>query len=291
MADPKSRARVERLLDGKNRTDDLTHLFLYARDRCDGRESVQEIGDFVAHHDERTKGIVTRTVREFFAIANFFGPRFTVGGPHPIDPQNLPSVTPDFLRACFTRLDHSIIKNNTGLSKAQAYKILPSLVRALRKKQDGSFALPLITRDELALFQCLASYMTMRAAFEGNQLFADLCATLKSNGLITKPELQRAPVFKPAVLLFAASIMHNSVIRIEGGSTVKVHARRDVEGIHVSAAVPVMNIGQPNEIKFACDIFTTNISPNEFCDPKLLEIPDWSAIEIELGPEGILTVL
>lgn len=291
MTDPKSRARVERLLHGKNRADDLTHLFLYARDRCDGRESVQEIGDFVAHHNERTKGIVTRAVREFFAIANFFGPRFTTGGPHPLDPQNLPNTTPDFLRACFRRLDHSTIKTRTGLSKANAYKILPSLIRALRKKPDGSFALPVVTRAELTLFQCLASYMVMREAFTGDQLFDDLCATLKSNSLITKPELQEAVVFRAPVLLFAVSMMHNSVIRIEDGSAVKIFAHCNDTGIHVNAAVPAMDIGQPNEIRFATDIFTTDIPAHEFCDPKLLGTPDWSAVEVELSPEGVLTVL
>ena len=32
-----------------------------------------------------------------------------------------------------------------------------------------------------------------------------------------------------------------------------------VQRIHVNAAVPILNIGQPNEIEFACDIFTTDI--------------------------------
>jgi hypothetical protein len=48
MADPGMRARVERLVQGDVRVDDLTRLFLFARDRCDGRECVREIGDFVA---------------------------------------------------------------------------------------------------------------------------------------------------------------------------------------------------------------------------------------------------
>lgn len=64
-----------------------------------------------------------------------------------------------------------------------------------------------------------------------------------------------------------------------------------VQRIHVNAAVPILNIGQPNEIEFACDIFTTDIPANEFCAPRLLEAPDWSAVEIELGPDGKLTVL
>ncbi len=291
MADPKSRARVERLLNGQNRADDLTHLFLYARDRCDGRESVQEVGDSVAHHDERSKGIVTRTVRDIFAVAKFFGPRFTPGGPHPYDPQDLPAITPDFLRACFRGIGHSTIKENTGMTKAKAYKILQTLVRALRKKQDGHYYLPLVSREELALFQCLTRHMVMQSAFKGDQLFEDLCATLKSNGLITTDELRRAHVFRAPVLLFAIAIMHNSAIRIEDGSIIRVCARRTNEGVCVSAAVPVLRIGQPNEVKFACDIFTTDVSAEEFCSPTLLREQDWSAIEIEFGDSGKLTVL
>lgn len=43
MPDAGLRARVERLLRGDLRIDDLTRLFLYVRDRCDGREPVREI--------------------------------------------------------------------------------------------------------------------------------------------------------------------------------------------------------------------------------------------------------
>ena len=77
MPDPASRTRVERLLRGDFRVDDLTRLFLYARDRCDGRESVKEVGDFVAHHNERNKGTVTRATREWFAISGFISRLYT----------------------------------------------------------------------------------------------------------------------------------------------------------------------------------------------------------------------
>ena len=42
------RARVERLLTGKFRVLDLQDLLLFLRARSDGRETVREIGDFVA---------------------------------------------------------------------------------------------------------------------------------------------------------------------------------------------------------------------------------------------------
>jgi hypothetical protein len=66
MSDAGMRARVVRLLEGRSTADDLTRLFLFARDSCDGREAIQEIGDFVAHAGERNKGLLTRAARDWF---------------------------------------------------------------------------------------------------------------------------------------------------------------------------------------------------------------------------------
>lgn len=80
MADAKSRAKVQRLLSEDFRPSDLADLFLFTRDHCDGRESVVDIGDFVAHHDERDRGIITRSTREWFAVARYHASRFGPGG-------------------------------------------------------------------------------------------------------------------------------------------------------------------------------------------------------------------
>src|SRR5579862_4110756 len=106
MPDPGLRARVERLLRGDIRSEDLVRLFLYARDRCDGREPVQEIGDFVAHHDERTKGIVTRETRDWFLTARFF--RSAMQGA--IDAKQLPSNFTNFLDASLRRISEGVLR-------------------------------------------------------------------------------------------------------------------------------------------------------------------------------------
>src|SRR3954452_13451141 len=114
MTDPKSRARVERLLNGESRADDLTNLFLYARDRCDGRESVQEIGDFVVHHDERSKGLITRTARDWYITAwNYF-----LNMQRPLDRSRLPANYPEFLQASFRRTETQILRSKGGISRA-----------------------------------------------------------------------------------------------------------------------------------------------------------------------------
>src|SRR4051812_38202095 len=115
MPDEIMRSRVERLLRKDVRADDLTRLFLFARDRCDGRESVQEIGDFVAHHNERTKGTITRTVRDWAAIIQMrsWDPNIV------LNPKRLPAIFPIFLRATARRLNQRIVVNQTGLARSE----------------------------------------------------------------------------------------------------------------------------------------------------------------------------
>src|SRR5262245_5251242 len=110
MADAKSRARVERLLSNRFRQDDLTGLFLYARDHCDGRESVTDIGDFIAHHNERNKGIVTRSTRDWFTVVRFHMRRFVPPNTQ-LDSQNMPGVTREYFRIAVDRLGPKTIRD------------------------------------------------------------------------------------------------------------------------------------------------------------------------------------
>ena len=88
------RARVLHLLSGDLRTDNLIRLFMYARENCDGRESVQEIGDFLAHPDERIKGVLTRRTRDWYANVSFSIPAHAG---YNIDGTKLPANFPNLL--------------------------------------------------------------------------------------------------------------------------------------------------------------------------------------------------
>jgi hypothetical protein len=108
VVDAKSKARVGRLLYGDFRPDDLTGLFLYARDHCDGRETITDIGAFVAHHNE---GIVTRSTREWFAVARYHASSL---GPHgkSLDCKKMPPATRDYFQIATNRIAAKLILLN-----------------------------------------------------------------------------------------------------------------------------------------------------------------------------------
>lgn len=285
------RVRTERFLRGEFRMDDLTALFLYARDRCDGRELVREIGDFVAHHAEREKGIITRTTRDWFAIAGFMMPRFGPGGPYPVDAQRLPSNAPLFVEAAMRRMDHRTLKRETGLSRSAAERLLPDLLGHLVRNSDNTYRLDGVTPREWALFVCLASHMIVQAAFTGERLFDDFSATLRSHGLLRKEEMRRFAELKTVIALYAISQMHNCRIVVSESMTTRLSfAPKDVGVLQVMTAAPVWHDRFANHVFLACAIFTMETPPSVCCTERLLnaELDDH---DLEVGPDMKLDIL
>jgi hypothetical protein len=192
MPDPKSKARVDRLLRGEFRPDDLTGLFLYARDHSDGRETIVDIGDFVAHHDKRDRGIITRSTREWFAVVRYHMSRFRPNGVHPFDSKRMPTATQDFFKIAVNRLNAKLIRQVTGLHRVKAYEMMQSLAARLVYNSDGTWALPSdVSQSEFDLINCVSKSIVVKPAFSPGRICDDFLATLRSNALISKEDERR----------------------------------------------------------------------------------------------------
>src|SRR4051794_38876694 len=201
MADPGLRIRVERLLRGDVRVDDLMFLFLFVRDRNDGREAVQEIGDFVAHQAERTKGIVTREVRDWYRVTSFMFPH-KVTGVKKIDLNRLSAEFPAFLQAALRRASPISMRDHAGLRRADATQLLPSILRKMATNKDGTLTMTAAhTQTELKLVEFLCGHLHARPAFDGKRLLDEFSATLKSNALLRKDETASFGSLQTAIAL------------------------------------------------------------------------------------------
>ncbi|MEA2803638.1 MAG: hypothetical protein QOE49_3733 [Rhodospirillaceae bacterium] len=285
------RVRAERLLRGDFRVDDLTKLFLYARDRCDGRESVQEIGDFVAHHDERRKGIVTRSVRDLFAFMRFRFPDLAA----PLNISRLPSNFPLFLDAAMRLTKNDPMRSHTGISWAKAVKMLPSMKSKLITNTDGTLRFDEIHVDELALIRRLASVFTVRPAFTGERLFDDFHATLQKRSILRPSEAKQFRSIAPMVMLFAAAEMHNSVLLMDDGTQAHLALFVDKEGIQITATFPPIVVARNpgNGLVVVTSIYATKLKGEEYCEPDLLaQLPRQAkGFGIEITPNRRLGIL
>jgi hypothetical protein len=285
MADEGLKARVDRLLNEDIRSEDLTRLFLYARDRCDGREPVQEIGDFVAHHAERTKGIVTRETSDWFITSRIM---FS-GVQKPLDRSKLPPNFREFLSASLRRIG-PVIKRS-GFSQSRARKMLPGILGKFDTNPDGTLAVSKKhTDDEVKLINALSSYIVSRPAFLADRLFNDFAETLKKNGLLDKKKMNEFKKVKPAVLLFAVTVMHNCVVQIGDGLTCKLIAAPTGPNGSIDVIAPVPTIENPG-IFAASPIFSTDLPVRECCEDALVAAPQPWDFDLEITSAQKLTKL
>ena len=290
MADPKSRARVERLLRGEFRPDDLAKLFIFARDHCDGRESITDIGAFIAHHTERDRGIVTRSTRDWFAVARYHMATFGPNGRLPHDSRRMPPETRDYFKLAINRMDPKILREGTGFYRAEAHKIMQDLANKLTKNEDGTWAMSAdLSKNEQILVEFISSVLVTKGAFEAESLCEDFIAMLKSNGLITKDEIrQHKDALSPLVQLFAVAAMHNCAVDLGNGTMTQLRATAYDDGIVVNAMAPTPHMPR---VLLSTSLFTAKLDPSIHCHPDLLLPPRNWHFEIELAPDKRLSPL
>lgn len=282
MPDSGMRARVARLLRQTFSADDLTRLFLFARDRCDGREAVQEIGDFVAHKAERNKGFITREARDWSHVAFFM---MFMNGPPP-DNLALPSSFVPWLRATLRRARAS----DRQLPTHKAKKVTDQIEAKIITNADGSVSLANLSENEIDFINKLTARFVVRPAFTCDDLFAGFKATLKSNGLLQTDEFVQLSHVKRHICLFAVSVMHGCTIDLGNNLKTTLMLSDPVRGgpISIQAPIPVPNPkGPPMSISTA--LFATEIVGVENFTPALIAIPQpWLDFEVELTPAGVL---
>jgi hypothetical protein len=285
MVDANLRIRVERLLKGDIRIEDLTTLFLALRGRCDGREILTEMGDFVAHRDERNKGIVTQACRDYFTSLRLFLDHSS--GANPVTLDDLPSNFADALYGSFRRTDNGVIKDETGLKRSAAELLLKGILKRLLKTNDNKIFLAWPTNDDVALINCLIRRTSGKAMFTDDMLFEEFSASLAMNGLLKPKERRQLRLRKNAITLYAVSHMHQCVVDLGDGTKAKLFARSNIGGdcFGIVASAPVRSFTVVGAM------FQTGMNLDEACEPDLLTAVDQWEFGFELTPKGTLTQL
>ena len=279
------RARALRLLNDDVRLDDISRLLLWARERAEGRESVKEIGDYVAHRTERDKGPITRRARGFLGVLHFA----IRAHDKPFTMQTLPADIKDFLKLSLEWMPRELLYKETGLSRSQARQMLPAVLGKLAENSDGTFRIGLLLNPQEALLAgCLSTKISPRAAFTGDQLANDFLSILLKWDVLRDAEKKAFQKARAVIQLYAASAMHNSTVLLDGTQRASLHVG-DLNGKLVVALM-----GPPfgdKQIRFSTPIFTTELAIAEHAEIGLLAATAEAAHEIEVTPSGKLGVL
>jgi hypothetical protein len=290
VGDSALRIRVERLARGEFKVEDLTTLFLALRDRAGGRQSVVEVGDFVAHREERKKGFVNRAVREFFVRIRFvleFKP------PNQITPYDMPAYIPELLRASAAHMDYRARKGETNFTRVSVQRALPGLLANIRNAGGRTFIWPGASQLDFALFDLLVGLHTFNPLFTEASLFDEFVGALIENGLLHKKEVADFRSIKGAVALFALSHMHQCFVDLGGGVKGYLEASPYGGGSDKIAVVAIVPAMDAKGASVAHAVFLTERTVADDCAPEMVtdpEQPYWN-FPVEVGPDKKLRPL
>jgi len=294
MRDSALRLRVERLLRGDFVVDDLTQLFLSVRLRSYGRKTVKEIGDFVAHGDERNQGFSTVLSREFFKHLRMRMPYYDA----PLDWNDLPSEFPEALKINLERTPAQILTRDTGFRPKEIKRLLPELLSRFSRKPNGRYHLSKkISHEEAQLISVLVGHVTVKAALNEDILCNEFRDVLVKNELLLDSESGAFSQLKPLIALYAIAAMHQCNLLLDDGFYAQLYVGLGEAGLEATVSAACPTAGIPT-LQMAAALFSTSLQAADWCDAALLEAlntnpnpePVWT-YGIEIGPDRKLRKL
>jgi hypothetical protein len=277
-------SRVQRLLNGGSGESDLSALFLRLRERCYGIASVREIGDFIAHSEERKKGPVTEEAREFFGHLRIMLP----GLKAPIDLSNVPVEFASVATANLGRVDTVTIRIETGLGRHAAHAALkaalgkfgPGAPGRLRQERD-------LSEQETTVLRCALRHAISRPAFTDESLHTDFLLALEKNNLIDRGQKRLLRHLKEPLALHAIAWMHQTEVVLDDNWRAQLFGGFLGGSLIVSAIAAV--VGKTGGPMIASTILQTSLRPTDWCSADLIqEIVDitWHCpIEVNQEPK------
>lgn len=287
MLEEEIRLRLGRLLRGEVHIEDLSTIFLALRDLDKSRNTILEVGNFVAHRTERKHGLVTQDTKDFFVVTNFSLKKIY----NKIDPHDLPQNIAAVLVATLKHLDDSILKKHTGIRKKDANRILPTILANSLQRIDGKLRLSPKTAEDDKLLQCLSSFIISKPAFDDQRLYLELLQSLSQHGFLKSEDQTQFRKLKRTIALYAVSAFHGSAVLLEDGETALLH------GGWYDGKITTMAQSQPpvfSTVGTAMAIFQTSVPITDGCDPVLSNaVPAQGIWEfpIELRSDGKLSKL
>lgn len=277
MIDEDLKRRAQRLVNDDPRVEDLDRLFLGQRGRSHGRTSIREIGDFVAHRDERCKGPVTQVVRDVFAsvhtwLLGMLGERATSEDIRLAAEANLRLAS-----------DEQIVAG-CGLERSFASK---NLRKALLKFDHGQR----LSKREATVLEYFGNRFIWKPAITDEVLFQDLRYVLSANGLLSEVDASSLITARTFIGLYVIALMHGCKIVLANGDHAELVAGFANRHGKLEVKAWMTPRSAPKPIVLPLCIFWTDLSPEGVCEAELLNNPTAWLNPIELTADGTLATL
>lgn len=288
------RLRVIRLLSDQFVPEDITRLFLMLRAKSLSRQTVEEIGHFLAH-PERDSGQTTKLTRVFFTIIQFQLRHIAEGEPTlNIDFGNLPITFPDAMRFSLARVGSDLVFKRTGLKARAAKAALDAALTKFTIDGERWTQTNVLTEQEIKLFITLIFTFVGKDEFNDYRLFSELIGCLRGNDLLHNEELEDFGKLRAVISLFAISTLHNCLLHLEGAEfPVRLLGTIEPDGLLSVRALCDVRLRDGQITTIASLLFGTSLRASDYCDPVVVPPNTYGSwkFAVELGHDRLLRPL
>ena len=275
--------RVQRMLDGDCRLDDISRLLRGIRGRCFGIQSIKDIADLIAHEDKRDSGFLTEAIVDLY-----FSTRLHIEGiRHQYDFTRLPDFVGAALTGAFRTLSDADIKRQTGLKRGPARRLLKSAISSLVRKQDGTVDASGCSITEMHLIQSICGSFSVRPVYDADNIFRDFCFVLRKNNLLPCNVPDSFAYMKEKFALFVISLLHRLDITVPDGNTsellLSISGKNAEDTLSIDAYWPLVD---DRNIHFSTTIFSSSLRAEKHCESTLVA----SAVRANGIPENPATL-
>jgi len=280
------RRAIERLLEGSRKVEDLHRVMLWLRTRSFGFHSVKEIGDGIAHSDERDQGLLFDRVRDFYFAWDYFQQHALQEVPHPTpDKASISRVVEATIRRC----DHTNVRKQLGFGLKTASRAARSAIGKLPADPAAPFEL---TENEHKALTYFTSHLVISPALTQSEVASDLRSCLQRHGLLADGEEEALDRVVAFLCVYMVTLMHQASLLIVDGVVGSLEAKlsdeKDGEVLMVGGLVPLSPGNSVSRTGF--DVFVTECGP-EWCDAEIQALPRTGGAwipPIELGSDGLI---
>jgi hypothetical protein len=202
-----ARIRAVRLIkDYGPIAEDLDRLFLWLRQQPMVRLSIRDVGDFVAHSDERNRGLALSHARALYDTNSY---HYNMQNDLPVSRDELI----DQMRAAQLLGPPDILRERVNLSSDEARDVLATIIPKLETNPDGELQFrPQLSERERNLYDYYRGLLAWRPAYDEDSLIDDFVFVLRHHGLVEEDEEDALRQQGGFLAMYVLTRMHLAVL-------------------------------------------------------------------------------
>lgn len=190
---PIEKAKAQKLLlkleSGDFDENDIDNIFMRLRAYSHGNRVFLEVADFVAHNDERNKGVSVESLEAFYLSFKYFleyvSPKKSLDISNPF-----PLYVKKLMKYQIDKCKDADLKEKFNVTKQRLKSRIDTVFSEDKKNKKAFMKKPKLSNHTLEALQYILGFIGSHPAFNQDQVIAELLAVIKANKLnINEEEL------------------------------------------------------------------------------------------------------